>query len=385
MNDYTNQLFRVYDREGVGYDKDGYEVKLNNKSYYVCGLGLCQWTASRAVNLLKFANSKGRSWRNADVQISFLIKELRDAHLASKPALQDVNMIFHVNNSVNSPENAAMVIARMYIKNTIYKQPERRQYARKVYARRASKKVEKTEETGSGSRLLTPENSNDFNKSLTEYAKTSRNNVLKDISSTKRDFKNVARHSNRPSKTPMIDFTKKSNYSKSFDKYSQSIGYGSGSSSIPNKHNSKQNRYNANGYSSYNDSYPYGGIGSGSGRPSVRNNQRYQYQNQSGSNEQIHRINRNTDSKYIDSLIDLSKIVTYLETIATNTKYNALLAKLVEILEKRAIESNGNISKNKSAKPFLSQNLSRAIASDQINIEDELSLILEKMSRVIAR
>lgn len=385
MNDYTNQLFRVYDRDGVDYYKDGYEVKLNNKSYYVCGLGLCQWTASRAVNLLKFANSKGRSWRNADVQISFLIKELRDTHLASKPSIEDMNIITYVNNHTNSPQNAAMVIARMYIKNTIYKQQERKDYARKVYARRASKKVEKTEETGSGSRLLTPENSNDFNKSLTEYAKTSRNNVLKDISSTKRDFRNAARHSNRPSKTPMIDFTKKSNYSKSFDKYSQSIGYGRGSSSIPNKHNSKQNRYNANGYSSYNDSYPYGGIGSGSGRPSVRNNQRYQYQNQSGSNEQIHRINRNTDSKYIDSLIDLSKIVTYLETIATNTKYNALLAKLVEILEKRAIESNGNVSKNKSTKPFLSQNLSRAIASDQINIEDELSLILEKMSRVIAR
>ena len=386
MNDYTNQLFRVYDIDGVDYYKGGYATKLNNKSYYVCGLGLCQWTASRAINLLKFANSKGKSWRWADVQISFLIKELRDEHLASKPSIEDMNIITYVNNHTNSPENAAIVIASMYIGNTVNGQQARKDYARKVYARRASKKVEKTEETGSGSRLLSPENQNDLTKSLTEYAKTSKNNTLKDLSSIKKNAKNNNNRYNKPqSNPPMIDFTKKSNYSKSFDKPSQSIGYGSGSSSIPNRHNSKQNRYNINGYSSYNDSYPYGGIGSGSGRPSVRNNQRYQYQNQSGSNEQIHRINRNTDSKYIDSLIDLSKIVTYLETIATNTKYNALLAKLVEILEKRAIESNGNVSKNKSTKPFLSQNLSRAIASDQINIEDELSLILEKMSRVIAR
>ena len=362
IDNYT----RTYISTSSGYKYD---------KWYLCGLGLVQWTASRAYNLLQYAyqESGGKHWTRLDTQIEYLIR--KELSLGYKSILENLK-------NVKSAEEAAEYICLHFERpaDPDATMTERQNKAKEFYSKYCKTLRSKAKWSGSGSGLESI-GSNDFNKSLTEYAKTSRNNVLKEISSTKKDFRSTARYSNKPSKTPIIDFTKKSNYSKSFDN-SQLAGYGSGSSTS-NRYNQKQSKYN--NYSIHNDPYSYGGIGSGSGRPSVKNNNSrlsYQYQQTTGSS--TYNISKNNNPNYINSLIDLSKVITYLETIATNTKYNILLSKLVEILEKRAIES-GTTLKTKSNKPFLAQNIDRAITSNQINIEDELSLILEKMSRIVSR
>lgn len=362
IDNYT----RTYISTSSGYKYD---------KWYLCGLGLVQWTASRAYNLLQYAyqESGGKHWTQLDTQIEYLIR--KELSLGYKSILENLK-------NVKSAEEAAEYICLHFERpaDPDATMTERQNKAKEFYSKYCKTLRSKAKWSGSGSGLESI-GSNDFNKSLTEYAKTSRNNVLKEISSTKKDFRSTTRYSNKPSKTPIIDFTKKSNYSKSFDN-SQLTGYGSGSSTS-NRYNQKQSKYN--NYSIHNDPYSYGGIGSGSGRPSVKNNNSrlsHQYQQTAGSS--TYNISKNNNPNYINSLIDLSKVITYLETIATNTKYNILLSKLVEILEKRAIES-GTTLKTKSNKPFLAQNIDRAITSNQINIEDELSLILEKMSRIVSR
>ena len=361
IDNYT----RTYISTSSGYKYD---------KWYLCGLGLVQWTASRAYNLLQYAyqESGGKHWTQLDTQIEYLIR--KELSLGYKSILENLK-------NVKSAEEAAEYICLHFERpaDPDATMTERQNKAKEFYSKYCKAIPSKSKMSGSGSGLVSGD-SNDFNKSLTEYAKTSRNNVLKEISSTKKDLRSAARYSHNPSKTPIIDFTKKSNYSKSFDN-SQLAGYGSGSSK-PNKFNQKQSKYS--NYSIHNDPYSYGGIGSGSGRPSVKNNSSRSHQYQQTANSSTYNINKNNDPNYINSLIDLSKVITYLETIATNTKYNMLLSKLVEILEKRAIES-GTTFKAKSNKPFLAQNIDRAITSNQINIEDELSLILEKMSRIVSR
>ena len=362
IDNYT----RTYISTSSGYKYD---------KWYLCGLGLVQWTASRAYNLLQYAyqESGGKHWTRLDTQIEYLIR--KELSLGYKSILENLK-------NVKSAEEAAEYICLHFERpaDPDATMTERQNKAKEFYSKYCKTLRSKAKWSGSGSGLESI-GSNDFNKSLTEYAKTSRNNVLKEISSTKKDFRSTTRYSNKPSKTPIIDFTKKSNYSKSFDN-SQLTGYGSGSSTS-NRYNQKQSKYN--NYSIHNDPYSYGGIGSGSGRPSVKNNNsRLSHQYQQTASSSTYNISKNNNPNYINSLIDLSKVITYLETIATNTKYNILLSKLVEILEKRAIES-GTTLKTKSNKPFLAQNIDRAITSNQINIEDELSLILEKMSRIVSR
>ena len=361
IDNYT----RTYVSTASGYKYD---------KWYLCGLGLVQWTASRAYNLLQYAyqESGGKHWTQLDTQIEYLIR--KELSLGYKSILENLK-------NVKSAEEAAEYICLHFERpaDPDATMTERQNKAKEFYSKYCKAMPSKSKMSGSGSGLVSGD-SNDFNKSLTEYAKTSRNNVLKEISSTKKDLRSAARYNYKPYKTPIIDFTKKSNYSKSFDN-SQLAGYGSGSSK-PNKYNQKQSKYS--NYSIHNDPYSYGGIGSGSGRPSVKNNSSRSHQYQQTANSSTYNINKNNDPNYINSLIDLSKVITYLETIATNTKYNMLLSKLVEILEKRAIES-GTTFKAKSNKPFLAQNIDRAITSNQINIEDELSLILEKMSRIVSR
>lgn len=59
------------------------------------GLGLAQWTGPRGYDLMKFANSKGTSWRDYDTQIEFFNKEFTDGGLLDEM------------NETETPEEAA--------------------------------------------------------------------------------------------------------------------------------------------------------------------------------------------------------------------------------------------------------------------------------------
>ena len=57
---------------------DWKNVDLNQLRTHKLGLGLAQWTADRAVNLINFAKEQGKDWRDMQLQSDFLAKEIKE-------------------------------------------------------------------------------------------------------------------------------------------------------------------------------------------------------------------------------------------------------------------------------------------------------------------
>lgn len=68
------------------------------------GIGLIQWTAERRTNLENYAKSKGKEWKDIDLQLEFFMKEMGDRRYYYDR--EYINMF----NNANSPEEAAVAI-----------------------------------------------------------------------------------------------------------------------------------------------------------------------------------------------------------------------------------------------------------------------------------
>ena len=69
------------------------------------GYGLCQWTLpERKAELLRFAQADGRSIGDVDMQIRFMMKEMRDGY----------PYVWHTLTTNNDPYQAASVMCRYY-------------------------------------------------------------------------------------------------------------------------------------------------------------------------------------------------------------------------------------------------------------------------------
>lgn len=102
LNDYTlNWLFPRM-KEG-SYNPNGYKGTDGN---YYPGMGLAQWTASRAQNLMKFAKETGGDWRDQNTQLQFFNKEATDSGF--KNAI----------NTAKSPSEAAEIALDKYEMST---------------------------------------------------------------------------------------------------------------------------------------------------------------------------------------------------------------------------------------------------------------------------
>lgn len=95
LNDYTaNYLFPAYDNSGISISKN--EYKMDDGNYYP-GMGLAQWTKSRAYKLMKFAKEKGMDWRSLDTQLQYFKQETETSYKNLKSSL----------NAATSPEEGA--------------------------------------------------------------------------------------------------------------------------------------------------------------------------------------------------------------------------------------------------------------------------------------
>lgn len=69
---YTQQeLFSMYDKEGISYSPTGYVSAADGK--YYAGVGLVQWTGDRTRNLINFAQSIGSNWYTVETQLKYLL------------------------------------------------------------------------------------------------------------------------------------------------------------------------------------------------------------------------------------------------------------------------------------------------------------------------
>ena len=96
MNDWTLKLFDLYKNNGLSINQSAYKASDGN---YYAGMGLAQWTGPRTLNLINYAKSKGKNYRNLETQLDFFLNgggEFKDrAGLKEKM------------NNVSSPEDAA--------------------------------------------------------------------------------------------------------------------------------------------------------------------------------------------------------------------------------------------------------------------------------------
>ena len=104
LDNYTTGiLFPAYKNSGKRIDKGTYYWN----GHYYPGLGLAQWTGSRAYNLRKYAAENNSDWRNLKTQLEFANKELTEK--------------YYLKNKLNkapSPEEAAKIVASKYEGNT---------------------------------------------------------------------------------------------------------------------------------------------------------------------------------------------------------------------------------------------------------------------------
>lgn len=99
LNSYTQTLFNIYDRDGIGVDKSAYYGTDGN---LYPGIGLAQWTGPRAYNLFKYATDNGKDWRDLDTQLDFFNSELTSRGLVD------------YFNSAETPEQAAHMVLDKY-------------------------------------------------------------------------------------------------------------------------------------------------------------------------------------------------------------------------------------------------------------------------------
>lgn len=102
LDDYVlNVLFPAYDNTPRLKGKIKKNAYKYNGHYYP-GMGLAQWTGSRAYALGQFAKSRNSDWRSLQTQLAFVDKELDSRGLVS------------TLNAAESPEDAAYIVAKKY-------------------------------------------------------------------------------------------------------------------------------------------------------------------------------------------------------------------------------------------------------------------------------
>lgn len=98
-------LQNTYEKK-LGYTDDSYTVAVDNGSYTKfakdsAGYGLCQWTYStRKQNLLNYAKSQKKSIGDLEMQLSFLIQELKQNYSAVLSTLKTATSVKEASNVV---------------------------------------------------------------------------------------------------------------------------------------------------------------------------------------------------------------------------------------------------------------------------------------------
>lgn len=77
IDNYTrNTLFPKYDRDGTSYNRDSYKTTDGHgEEVYYCALGLSQWTAGNAKNLLTAANTLSVQWYDMQFQLGYMMAD----------------------------------------------------------------------------------------------------------------------------------------------------------------------------------------------------------------------------------------------------------------------------------------------------------------------
>ena len=77
IDNYTrNTLFPKYDRDGTRYVRDNYKTTDGHgEEVYYCALGLSQWTAGNAKNLLTAANTLSVKWYDMQFQLGYMVAD----------------------------------------------------------------------------------------------------------------------------------------------------------------------------------------------------------------------------------------------------------------------------------------------------------------------
>ena len=124
MHNYCrNTLFPMYDNNGTSYDADNY--KMDDGKYY-CGLGLCQWTQTSSVDLVKTA--EGNNWYDLEFQLAYMLSDKHHRVDFFKNWLESME-------GSDTPENAAYYFRATYESNTENGVDEAKDNARKWYDR----------------------------------------------------------------------------------------------------------------------------------------------------------------------------------------------------------------------------------------------------------
>ena len=111
-NLYAESLLRPANMENtyeskLGYNDDSYTKAVDNGTYTnfvkdAVGYGLAQWTYwSRKQNLLNYAKSKNKSIGDLNMQLEFLVKELKESYTTSVyKVLKEATSILEASNAV---------------------------------------------------------------------------------------------------------------------------------------------------------------------------------------------------------------------------------------------------------------------------------------------
>ena len=86
-------------------------------------VGIAQWREGRLENLKRFAQENGRSWNDLNVQLSFIIHELRTTH-------KNADMLIRQSSDV---DQIAQIVQSKYEISTPQSLRARQQYANLLY------------------------------------------------------------------------------------------------------------------------------------------------------------------------------------------------------------------------------------------------------------
>ena len=102
LNDYTTKiLFPAYANSKPPYKVNKEAYKGNDGNYYP-GFGLAQWTGPRGYDMIKYAESQGKDWRDIRTQLEFAATEMNTRGLAD------------IVNSATDPAEAAHKVLDHY-------------------------------------------------------------------------------------------------------------------------------------------------------------------------------------------------------------------------------------------------------------------------------
>ena len=127
MDDWTvNHLFPAYANSGISISKDTYGPK--DDGHYYPGIGLAQWTGSRAKALYDFSKQNNKDWASLDAQLDYFTNGPGEFKYR-KPGLREA-----LNNLTN-PEEAASKFGYDFEGHITKSEATRKQYARNFFNR----------------------------------------------------------------------------------------------------------------------------------------------------------------------------------------------------------------------------------------------------------